>query len=153
MDPTALLRKIRNLIASMVAGGAETQLDYVEDLMSDMRDLDSWLSRGGFLPADWAAGRINAHADRAQIAITLCAIDGGNAGGAYLHGAQARQWWNTLPMGERDRYRRRAQMILDIVATLSTVPGGTRDLAPDACPFTFVHTRHFCNNPDCPELV
>jgi hypothetical protein len=44
MDPNVTLKEFRRLCA---LGDYELAAAY-------MRDLDDWLSRGGFLPADWA---------------------------------------------------------------------------------------------------
>ncbi len=62
MDPNELLNDIRNLM------GEEQELDGVflnrdrtrgllSDLAARMDDLDEWLTKGGFLPDDWARGR------------------------------------------------------------------------------------------------
>ena len=48
MDPNAALNTIRALMDST---------DDVE-LREAIEDLDNWLSRGGFLPEDWARTRI-----------------------------------------------------------------------------------------------
>lgn len=48
MDPNETLRRLRQLI-----GGTENVVPWAEavDLFTD---LDEWLSKGGFLPQDWA---------------------------------------------------------------------------------------------------
>lgn len=58
MDPNANLEELRTL-----AGSVATDIDYIgreEDarrLAELVLALDGWLSKGGFLPSEWAKGR------------------------------------------------------------------------------------------------
>lgn len=61
MDPTVALRRMRSLINAYKTE-AETPLSPAhmerlavlgEDMLDTFEYLDSWLSKGGFLPADW----------------------------------------------------------------------------------------------------
>jgi len=59
MDVNAALAELRELTAAWERAGSrgpwsEADADRAIELA---RDLDQWISRGGFLPADWAAGR------------------------------------------------------------------------------------------------
>ena len=49
VDPDAVLERIRNLCARFRAG------DYVvtEDLVEAVENMDDWITRHGFLPAEW----------------------------------------------------------------------------------------------------
>lgn len=63
MDPNKALQDLREAIARHAAlceGGAAGSSDEVralEDALDAARALDGWLSRGGFLPDAWRAGR------------------------------------------------------------------------------------------------
>ena len=49
MDPNAALEEIRRIIAKYADGRA-----YDANRLAELTDgLDTWLSNGGFLPADW----------------------------------------------------------------------------------------------------
>lgn len=50
MDPNATLAEIRELIET-----ENTLKDgqYTDDIIERFEALDEWLSKGGFLPADW----------------------------------------------------------------------------------------------------
>jgi hypothetical protein len=55
MDPNATLDELRDLIAKWQGAGSrgpwtEAQADRTIELAAD---LDKWISRGGFLPAEW----------------------------------------------------------------------------------------------------
>ncbi len=56
MDPNATLEHIREIVDTINSG----ELDHVEmseaatDLASMFEDLDTWLSDGGFKPAEWS---------------------------------------------------------------------------------------------------
>ena len=52
MDPNALLDAIRDLRIAIAAKG-EFDRDLARDFAELFQNLDEWLSRGGFLPADW----------------------------------------------------------------------------------------------------
>ena len=54
MDPDQTLELIRSVTASG-SGSTPTSLtrDEIADLIEAVRDLDSWLSRGGFIPQAW----------------------------------------------------------------------------------------------------
>lgn len=49
MDPEVALAALREW--------ARTQAEEGDSAVEAFTALDEWLSRGGFLPADWAAGR------------------------------------------------------------------------------------------------
>lgn len=58
MDPNAALTRIRRLLEAL---GFQVEpdtglvdLDDACELIDAFRGLDSWLSSGGFLPADWS---------------------------------------------------------------------------------------------------
>lgn len=51
MDPNATLKSIREL-ANMMAQGNDSEVSV--ELTEAIDNLDTWLSAGGFLPADWA---------------------------------------------------------------------------------------------------
>jgi hypothetical protein len=65
VDPTEALKRIRGFLHSVdaiVDGPAEdtsvaTMMDTLEALRDQVRALDEWLSRGGFLPDQWPGGR------------------------------------------------------------------------------------------------
>ena len=51
MDPNATLKVIRRMLAAN-----EEDMD-VGELCCAVRDLDEWMSRGGFLPVEWVRRR------------------------------------------------------------------------------------------------
>ena len=53
MDPNATLQQIRSLVTIYFNGGKWPEPD-ATDLAQAIRDLDEWLSKGGFLPDAWA---------------------------------------------------------------------------------------------------
>ena len=59
MDPNECLKNLRKAMdalgESIAEGGVD--VDDVESLMDRVHALDTWLSKGGFLPDDWAKGR------------------------------------------------------------------------------------------------
>lgn len=54
MDPTAALASLRELIAYVDANPVSEEHQQLAD---HLRELDDWLSRGGFLPHDWRKAR------------------------------------------------------------------------------------------------
>lgn len=53
MDPNATLTEIRAIVAEH--NGREFMSDDTADRLTELvESLDEWLSRGGFLPSDWA---------------------------------------------------------------------------------------------------
>jgi hypothetical protein len=52
MDPDATLAKIREL-ATKIVNADELGPDDVFNLASYVEDMDTWLSKGGFLPLAW----------------------------------------------------------------------------------------------------
>lgn len=59
MDVDELLRLIRQDIADFRAARSYEAEAAAGDLLAQrVTDLDEWLSRGGFLPADWNKGRL-----------------------------------------------------------------------------------------------
>lgn len=52
MDPNALLQRIRERMAA-IKRGEDTDLHY-RNLAWEIEALDEWISKGGFLPVDWA---------------------------------------------------------------------------------------------------
>lgn len=56
MDPDAALDVIRDClrIVHNPDTSPEDQHDYLQELAGRVEALDEWLTRGGFLPADWA---------------------------------------------------------------------------------------------------
>lgn len=61
MDPTETLKRIRGLVSMLTELRMDASCDDVaedgEELASAVNELDEWLSRGGFLPRQWAEGR------------------------------------------------------------------------------------------------
>lgn len=66
MDPDANLEKTRKLVSRLIKAidfspdegeGFSFDTDDVNTLLDMIQSLDRWLSKGGFLPADWAKGR------------------------------------------------------------------------------------------------
>lgn len=55
MDPTEALRLLRELTKEILAGNHH--YDVVCQHVEQFEALDAWLSKGGFLPEDWAKGR------------------------------------------------------------------------------------------------
>lgn len=57
MDPNVVLTNIRRLLEAVEfqvqPDTGLVDLDDACELIDAFRDLDGWLSRGGFLPADW----------------------------------------------------------------------------------------------------
>lgn len=51
MNPNAALARIRHLAAAVTRSDAT--LSDVDELGCAVRDLDDWLTRGGFLPEAW----------------------------------------------------------------------------------------------------
>ena len=51
MDPNAALDEIRSIVARADGGLGRSDAERLAELVDG---LDGWLSRGGFLPADWA---------------------------------------------------------------------------------------------------
>ncbi len=51
MDPNETLKLIRDRCKAILA--SEESSDPAYFLAEDIDNLDTWLSRGGFLPADW----------------------------------------------------------------------------------------------------
>ncbi len=57
MDPDVLLARIRTLAERVVEADGDDADDGdnpAVELSASILDLDIWLSRGGFLPSDWA---------------------------------------------------------------------------------------------------
>jgi hypothetical protein len=52
MDPNACLKEIRILTEAIVNGGDSDMIN-CERLAELVEALDGWISKGGFLPADW----------------------------------------------------------------------------------------------------
>lgn len=63
MDPDRALANARAALARMRQYDDECGADYTpateaaDDLAEAFEALDGWLSKGGFLPKDWSAGR------------------------------------------------------------------------------------------------
>jgi hypothetical protein len=54
MDPTVTLTLIRSMIAEIDGAHSDEKLAPLAcDLAELVTDLDEWLTRGGFLPAQW----------------------------------------------------------------------------------------------------
>jgi|GEM_PF-1298127 len=90
MDPNEALRQIREAVSTWRAG-AEYGWRSEEDsdrcalrLVKHAEALDEWLSRGGFLPAAWQAGR----PESAQVAAARRALDRRSSVDARLSDAQ-----------------------------------------------------------------
>jgi hypothetical protein len=58
VDPNETLQAIRRLsgVYRHAADWADTETD---ELVSHIENLDEWLSKGGFAPADWRSGGAN----------------------------------------------------------------------------------------------
>jgi hypothetical protein len=67
MDPNATLAEIRKGIADLAGDVDNTEHPNYEDLLEmsvqslaeNFEALDEWLQKGGFLPSDWAKGRLS----------------------------------------------------------------------------------------------
>jgi hypothetical protein len=57
MDPNEALRIIREARAELFSEGEPYDPETVRTLAEHVDALDTWLSKGGFLPAAWMAGR------------------------------------------------------------------------------------------------
>ena len=61
MDPDVTLALLRKAVAEFDAMSWETDNDAramaAHDAVEHARALDEWLSKGGYLPKDWAKGR------------------------------------------------------------------------------------------------
>lgn len=55
MDPNAALADLRSALTDWqhTENGTEAEADAVDVIVDRFRNLDEWLTRGGFLPADW----------------------------------------------------------------------------------------------------
>lgn len=51
MDPNVALRAVRTALSDL--DNDPSDLDTLEDLINSFNELDTWLQRGGFLPAEW----------------------------------------------------------------------------------------------------
>lgn len=77
MDPDANLERTRELVAEMIEKlDAEQPVDEddVNTLVEHVQALDTWISRGGFLPAAWTGRDIEHHAikmDRQELSKLL----------------------------------------------------------------------------------
>ena len=58
MDPNATLERIRTLVAAML-DRSDTS-DETDELVQAIDNLDTWISRGGFLPEAWQATLVRA---------------------------------------------------------------------------------------------
>lgn len=56
MDPNANLEELRGLYRTILDNGQDT-FDDATRLAELVEALDGWLSKGGFLPSEWAKGR------------------------------------------------------------------------------------------------
>lgn len=55
MDPNETLAEIRKILAKTITRFGQAQrFENLEAVASLFQDLDEWLSKGGFLPGDWA---------------------------------------------------------------------------------------------------
>jgi hypothetical protein len=64
MDPETTLGTIRELVASMLAQGAQVVGSHAAKghaLAEQVEALDNWLSKGGELPADWRGAGVEDH--------------------------------------------------------------------------------------------
>lgn len=52
MDPNTLLNELRDLAKAINSGDADEQDACL--FAEKFEDLDGWIGRGGFLPADWS---------------------------------------------------------------------------------------------------
>jgi hypothetical protein len=58
MDPNEALRRIRAAIADLQSAESSSAVSVAADELAEhTQALDEWMSRGGFLPTAWAAGR------------------------------------------------------------------------------------------------
>jgi hypothetical protein len=59
MDVNAALAELRELTAAWEAAGSRGifTVEQADRAIELARDIDAWVSKGGFLPAPWAAGR------------------------------------------------------------------------------------------------
>jgi hypothetical protein len=59
MDPNATLAIIRDALRDFGDATMRDEADAAADvLVEHVQALDEWLTRGGFLPADWARNRV-----------------------------------------------------------------------------------------------
>ena len=57
MDPNTALANAREASARLDAStGQADMIEAALDIAAAYRALDEWITRGGFLPADWTAG-------------------------------------------------------------------------------------------------
>ena len=55
MDPDAVMRRLRDALSDFgCAGDDEEAIEAANEFGSAFADLDGWLSKGGFLPREWA---------------------------------------------------------------------------------------------------
>lgn len=57
MDPNEALARARRAAERLLSDGFEWDAAECEALCESLQALDQWLSKGGFLPDDWARGR------------------------------------------------------------------------------------------------
>lgn len=61
MDPNAVLEELRFAVSDYIIASDNDSADAEHDAAARMADcaeaLDEWMSKGGFLPAEWAVGR------------------------------------------------------------------------------------------------
>lgn len=57
MDPDALLKRIREKVSGILTLTHIHSFEDMEDLAEDINNLDSWISKGGFLPKAWKSSR------------------------------------------------------------------------------------------------
>lgn len=57
MDPNANLEEQRQIVATLLAGPCGDADNLGMRLAELAQALDEWITKGGFLPADWQKGR------------------------------------------------------------------------------------------------
>ena len=56
MDPNETLRRLRELSATPINNNMKEFGELIDNLVFNFEALDEWLSKGGFLPNEWAHG-------------------------------------------------------------------------------------------------
>lgn len=59
MDPNATLDVIRDYVTEWQKEDTRTHTQSYDDLLEHIEALDEWLTKGGFLPADWTPRRVD----------------------------------------------------------------------------------------------
>lgn len=64
MDPTETLAKIRSLQQELDSADIAVVWDLTPELSEAVKNLDEWISKGGFLPTQWKRHAIRSDLER-----------------------------------------------------------------------------------------